>query len=154
MTSLTPHLSFNGACADAFNFYKSVFGGEFAAFFRYDATSSFQNVPDADKRRVMHAELRLTEQVRLLGCDLPLSDPPAQFGNNLALVVSFATDDETRRVYGALSAGGKIGMPLEKTFFASLYAVITDKFGVNWGLMSAAPFNCPVTGEAMPGMKL
>jgi len=152
--SLNPHLMFNGTCEDAFNFYKSVFGGEFTAFLRHEVTASFQNVADADKKRVMHAMLPITEQVTLMGGDMPANEPPAQFGNNVTLSVSFATDEETRRVYGALSAGGKIGMPLEKTFFASLYAVITDKFGVNWGLMSAAPFNCPVTGEAMPGMKL
>jgi len=153
-TSLNPHLVFNGTCEEAFNFYKSVFGGAFTAFLRHEVTASFQNVADADKKRIMHAMLPITEHVTLMGCDMPASDPPAQFGNNVTLSVSFATDDETRRVYDALSAGGTISMPLEKTFFASLYAVITDKFGVCWGLMSAAPFNCPVTGEAMPGMKV
>ena len=149
--SLNPYLTFNGTCEAAFNFYKSAFGGEFGAFFHYDATSSFQDIPDRDKKRVMHVTLQLTGHVCLNGCDAPLSDPPAQFGNNVALLISLPTDEETRRVYDALSAGGTIRVPLEKTFFASLYAGFTDKFGVCWGLISEAPYNCPVTGEPMKG---
>ena len=153
-TSLNPHLVFNGTCEEAFNFYKSVFGGEFGAFLRHEVTASFQKVVDADKKRMMHVTLPITEHVTLMGGDIQSHEPPAQFGNNASLVVSFATDEETRRVYDALSTGGTIIMPLEKQFWASLYAVFTDKFGVNWGLMSKAPFNCPITGEAMPGMKV
>lgn len=149
--SLNPHLTFNGDCEAAFNFYKSVFGGEFASFLRYGVTASFQDIPGAEKERVMHVSLRLTEHVCLGGCDAPLSDPPAQSGDNISLLLSFADDAETRRVHDALSAGGAIRIPLEKTFFASLYGTFTDAFGINWGLISTAPFNCPITGEPMKG---
>jgi len=129
-----PHLSFNGTCEAAFNFYKSVFGGEFTELYRYKDTPG-QEIPASEKEKIMHISLRLTEHVCLMGGDTSeMFGPPAQVGTNVTLTICPANDEETRRLYDALSAGGTITMPLEKTFWADLYAAFTDKFGTCWAL--------------------
>ena len=132
--TVNPHLSFNGTCEAAFEFYKSVFGGEFTELHRIKDIPG-QEVPDLEKEKIMHVSLRLTEHVCLMGCDTTeIFSPPAKFGNNITLTISPASDAETQRLYDALSAGGAIEFPLQKTFWADLYTVFTDKFGTCWAL--------------------
>ena len=132
--TVNPYLSFNGTCEAAFDFYKSVFGGEFTEFHRLKEAPD-QEIPESEKEKIMHMSLRLTEHVCLMGCDTSeLFGPPAQFGNNVTLTISPVSDEETRRLYEALSAGGTIAIPLQKTFWADLYAAFTDKFGICWTL--------------------
>ncbi len=133
MLSVSPYLSFNGNCEVAFNFYKSVFGGDFSYVGRYKEMPSEQPLPDSEKEKILHISLPLTKTVSLMGADSSeLFGQKTVFGDNNAITLSTENEEETRRIFNALSDGGKTSMPLDKTFFAKLYGMFTDKFGVAW----------------------
>ena len=134
LASVNPYLSFNGTCEAAFNFYKSVFGGEFDEIHRYSDIPG-EKIPESEKNKIMHISMQLTEHVWLMGADASEAfGQTTQFGDCITLTICTTTEEETKRIYGALSEGGKISMPLDKTFWAELYAIFTDKFGITWAL--------------------
>jgi PhnB protein len=136
LVSVNPFLSFNGTCEAAFNFYKSVFGGEFDECMRYkDKEFSDNEIPASDKEKIAHISLQLTEHVWLMGTDvLENFETPATFGDCVCLSICAESEEETQQIYNALSAGGTIEQPLEKTSWADLFASFTDKFGICWSL--------------------
>lgn len=129
MIKLEPYLNFEGNCMEAFEFYKSVFGGEFTGITRYKDAPNM-NFGDQDKERLMHIALPVGDTL-LMGGDAP-STMKLEKGNNLHLTLAPDTEREARRLFDALSAGGSQVMPLAKTFWAELFGMCTDKFGVNW----------------------
>ncbi len=142
MTTLNPYLSFNGTCEAAFTLYKSVFGGSFDGICRYGDLSSEYPVPESEKNKVVHMSLRVGN-VTLMGADS--SDAFGQktvTGDNVAVSINVGSADEAKRVYNALSQGGKVIMPLEKTFWADLYALFVDPFGVSW-MVNYSSEMCP-----------
>ncbi|KAA6351367.1 hypothetical protein EZS27_001330 [termite gut metagenome] len=134
MTTVNAYLSFKGNCEEAFNFYKSVFGNEFAFTGRYkDMPSSDQPIPEPEYNKIMHISLPVGQGTALYGNDmLEASGQATVPGNNFALTVNTESEAEARRIFNALSAGGKVSMPLEKTFWGALFGMFTDKFDVNW----------------------
>lgn len=134
MLEVNPYLSFNGNCELAFNFYKSVFGGEFAFVGRYKDIPE-ETIPDSEKEKIMHMALPLTEAVCLMGSDTSeVFGQVTHFGDSVTLTICVGNASEAHRIYNGLSEGGKINMPLEKTFWAELYGHFTDKFGINWAI--------------------
>ncbi len=134
LAAVNPYLSFNGTCEAAFNFYKSAFGGEFSELFRYKEIPE-QEIPESEKEKIMHMSLQLTEHVWLMGADTSeCFGQTTKFGDCVTITLCTSSEEETQQIYKALSEGGKISMPLEKTFWADLYAVFTDKFGITWAL--------------------
>ncbi len=134
LAAVNPYLSFNGTCEAAFNFYKSVFGGNFNEIYRYKDIPDAE-VPESEKQKIMHVSLQLTEHVWLMGADSSeVFGQVVKFGDCITITLCTPNEEETRRIYKALSEGGKITMPLEKTFWAELYATFTDKFGISWAL--------------------
>ncbi len=134
LAAVNPYLSFNGTCEVAFNFYKSVFGGEFAEIYRYKEIPG-QEIPESEKEKIMHVSLQLTEHVWLMGADTSeLFGQVTKFGDSVTITLCTLNEEQTKQIYNALSEGGKVSMPLEKTFWADLYATFTDKFGINWAL--------------------
>lgn len=134
LASVNPYLSFNGTCEAAFNFYKSVFGGEFGMVGRYKDIPG-EEIPESEKEKIMHIELPLTDHVCLMGADASeVFGQVTKFGDCVTLTLCTENEEDTRRIYNALSEGGKITMPLDKTFWADLYASFTDKFGISWAL--------------------
>ncbi len=134
LAAVNPYLSFNGTCEAAFNFYKSVFGGEFSEICRFKEIPG-EEIPESEKEKIMHVSLQLTEHVWLMGADASEAfGPKTVFGDCVTITLCTSSEEETQRIYNALSADGKINMPLEKTFWADLYAVFTDKFGIAWAL--------------------
>ncbi len=132
--SLSTYLTFDGNCREAFDFYRSVFGGEFQSFqtFADAPPDSGMRVPEADKGRVMHVSLPIGSSV-LMGSDsAPGFGPPVVVGNNFSITIEGESREEVDRVFAALSAGGKVLMPLQETFWGAYYALWTDKFGINW----------------------
>jgi PhnB protein len=131
MATLNTYLNFNGNTEEAFNFYKSVFGGEFRTLQR------FKDIPDADKmpadeqNLVMHVALPVGGNV-LMGTDVGGTMPPTTFGTNSSISIEAASEDEANNLFNGLSAGGKVGMPLQKMFWGALFGYFTDKFGVQW----------------------
>ncbi len=135
MATVNVYLSFNGTCEAAFDFYKSVFGGEFNYIGRFkDMPSSDQPIPDSVKDKIMHVGLPISKETMLLGCDMPESMTGQKFiaGNNFSICINTTSVEESQRIFNALSADGIITMPLEKTFWSPLFGMVTDKFGINW----------------------
>ncbi len=133
MASINPYLNFPGNTEDAFNFYKSVFGGEFLGLQR------FKDTPDADKmpadvaNMIMHISLPIGKGNVLMATDAPSSmgfnlTP----GNNMYICLSPDSEDEANKLFNGLSDGGKITMPLQKMFWGAMYGDFTDKFGIKW----------------------
>ncbi len=134
LAAVNPYLSFNGTCEAAFNFYKSVFGGEFDEIHRYKDIPG-EEIPESEREKIMHVSLQLTEHVWLMGADTSEAfGQTTKFGDCVTITICTLSEEETRRIYNVLSDGGKITMPLEKTYWADLYATFTDKFGICWAL--------------------
>lgn len=131
---ISPSLSFNGNCEEAFNFYKSVFGGEFSYVGRYKEMPSDQPIPDSEKEKIMHISYPIDEKTTLMGGDTSeiLGGPSIKFGDNISLVISPESEEDAKRIFNALSEGGEIEMPLEKTFWNALFGSFTDRFGISW----------------------
>ncbi|MFV0536028.1 MAG: VOC family protein [Dysgonomonas sp.] len=134
LAAVNPYLSFNGNCETAFKFYKSVFGGEFDEVHRYKDIPG-EDIPESEKEKIMHMSLQLSEHVLLMGADSSEAfGQVTKFGDNITITLCTLDEEQTKHIYSTLSEGGKISMPLEKTFWADLYAQFSDKFGVYWAL--------------------
>lgn len=141
MARVSTYLNFVRETEAAFLFYKSVFGGEFMG-----EISRFSSVPpqpgqpplsEADKNLVMHVALPILGGHVLMGTDAPESMGfKLNFGNNVYINLEPDTRSETDRLFAALSAGGKIEMPLQEMFWGDYFGCCADKYGVNW------MFNC------------
>lgn len=134
MATTNIYLNFNGNCEEAFLFYKDVFGGEFSYFSRFGdmPESEEYKVSEASKNQVMHVSLPIGSSI-LMGSDCGEEYAP-QFlaGNNFSVSVTANSKDETDEIFGRLSEGGQISMPLDNTFWGDYFGMLTDKFGVNW----------------------
>jgi PhnB protein len=132
MASLNPYLNFNGKTEEAFNFYKSVFGGEFANVQRIGDTPFAKDLPADERNCIMHISLPIGNTV-LMGSDILESQGhKLSVGNNLHININAETKSEADTLFKGLSAGGKITMPLEKAFWGAYFGMVTDKFGVQW----------------------
>ena len=135
MAILNPYLSFEGNTEEAFNFYKSIFGGEFAILQRFKDTPEAGTVPEKEKNKIMHVSLPIGNGNTLMATDtLESMGQKLTVGNNIQLSVSADSEAETDKIFAGLSAGGKVTMPLSKTFWGSYFGMCTDKFGVQWML--------------------
>jgi len=133
MATINPYLTFKGNCEEAFNFYKSVFGGEFPYIGRFKDMPSEHPIPDSEKEKLMHVSLPISKETILMGSDSSEAFGQATvIGNNFSISLNTESEDEAKKLFDALSEGGKLTMPLEKTFWNALFGMFTDKFGINW----------------------
>jgi PhnB protein len=133
MTTINPYLTFNGNCEEAFNFYKSVFGGEFSYIGKFKDMPSETPIPEKAKDKIMHVGLPISKETVLMGSDTDEAfSPLVSAGDNFSISINADSEQEAKRIYTALSEGGRITMPLDKTFWAALFGMLTDKFGINW----------------------
>lgn len=133
MTRINPYINFSGNTEQAFNFYKSVFGGEFITLQRFRDTPEADRVPDSAKDKIMHVSLPIGAHNVLMGTDaLEEMGHPCKPGNNFQLSVSLDTEREADEIFASLSDGGKITVPLEKAFWGAYFGMLTDKFGIQW----------------------
>ena len=142
MARVSTYLNFPRNTEDAFNFYKSVFQSEFTS----GGISRFGDIPPADgmpliaeedKNLVMHIELPILGGHLLMGTDAPESMGfTVNKGNNVYINLEPDSRKETKRLFDALSAGGKVEMELQDMFWGAYYGSCTDKYGVQW------MFNC------------
>ncbi len=135
MAQVNPYITFNGTCEAAFNFYKSVFGGEFPYIgkFKDMPPQEGQKMSAADGEKIMHVSLPIGDGTILMGSDTG-GEWASSFkeGNNISISINTESEDEANRIFNGLSAGGKIGMPMNKTFWGAYFGMFTDKFGINW----------------------
>ncbi len=142
MARTSTYLNFARKTEEAFNFYKSVFGGDFVG----DGIARFGDIPpsgdappisDKDKYLVMHIELPIVGGHMLMGSDAPESMGfTVNFGNNVHINLEPDTRKEAKILFDALSGGGKVTMELQDMFWGAYFGSCTDKFGVQW------TFNC------------
>ena len=132
MAALNSYLNFNGNAEEAFNFYKSVFGGEFATVMRFDQMPGDQKPDAGEVNKIMHIALPVGKGNMLMASDVPKAYPQAVTGTNYSISITADSEDEARKLFQGLSEGGKITMPLDKAFWGSLFGMLTDKYGVQW----------------------
>ncbi len=138
MAKLNPYLNFDGTAEEAFNFYKSIFGGEFVGgIHRMGDVPGAGELSEKEKNLVMHVELRILGSHSLMGTDAPESMGfKVNFGNNIYINLQPDTRAETKRLFDKLSDGGKVDMELQDMFWGDYFGSCTDKYGVQW------MFNC------------
>lgn len=124
-----PYLSFNGRCDEAIAFYKNALGAEVQMLMRFKDAPECSMITPGTEEKVMHASLRVGKS-NVMMSDGRCTGTTKFEGINLSLAVD--TDEQAQRAFAALSDGGKVGMPLQKTFFASQFGMVTDRFGVMW----------------------
>jgi len=132
MAKINPYLTFNGNCEEAFDFYKGVLGGEFLSVMRFKDAPPEMGVTDDDKEKIMHISLPIAEGSVLMGSDSASAHGDAKVGTNFSIAISPDSEDDAKKLFDALSAGGQVKMPLEKAFWGSLFGMFTDKFGIQW----------------------
>lgn len=137
MATINSYLNFNGNTEEAFNFYKSVFGSEFASIQRFKDTPDADKMPADEQEKIMHVALPIGGNM-LMGTDIPGGMTPVVFGTNSSISVDAGSEDEGKNLFNALSSGGKVMMPFEKMFWGAFFGMITDKFGVQW-MVNYAP---------------
>jgi PhnB protein len=126
---MTPYLSFRGQCEAAFKFYEQCLGGRVGAIFRYAGTPLVEQVPADWQDKVMHGSLTLGDQV-LMGGDVAPDRYEEPKGFSLSLQIESTADAE--RIFRQLAEGGRVVMPLEKTFWAARFGMVVDRFGIPW----------------------
>lgn len=131
MKNVEPYLIFDGNCEEAFTFYSEVFDAKIPFISRYKDIPDNKEIPESDMNKIVHVILPVSKQVSLMGAD-STSDMKNVKGDNTYLTLNVENEAEARRIYERLSKGGTVIMPLEKTFWAELYAMFTDKFGIHW----------------------
>lgn len=129
-TQLVPYIFFYGRCEEALEFYKSVFGGSYELMRVGDTPVAGEMPPDA-RNSVMHASFTADGIAFMAsdGRDVKTVDPDA---GNISLALSFDDAARGERVFNALAAGGKIGMPVDDAFWGGRFGMVTDKFGSEW----------------------
>lgn len=142
MARVSTYLNFPGNTEEVFLFYKSVFGTEFSG-----PIARFKDMPpcpdhpplsDADKELILHIELPIPGGHVIMATDSPASMGfTVTPGNNMHINLEPDTRGETERLFNALSAGGKVEMPLQDMFWGAYFASFTDRFGINWMLNCA-----------------
>ncbi len=130
MPMLDSYLFFNGTCAEAMNFYQKTIGGQMVSMMKYGDSPDPAQCGGEGKDRIMHAHL-LIEGRNLMASDTPPGQPaPAPGG--FALSLNYPSAQEAGKAFDALAAGGKVTMPMAKTFWIESFGMVTDRFGVQW----------------------
>ena len=133
MASINPYLTFAGNCEEAFNFYRSVFGGDFPYVGRFKDMPSETPIPESEGNKIMHISLPISKETVLMGSDSSEAFGHATvMGNNFSISINTESEEEATQLFNGLSAGGKVTMPLNKTFWGAYFGMFTDKFGIQW----------------------
>ncbi len=134
MQFMTVYLNFKGDAEEAFEFYRSVFGGEFDGVLRFrDFGEDAMGAPEADRDKIAHISLPLTNGIGLMASDVVGPDADAfNAGNNVYIYLEAESGSEAEHLFEGLSAGGSVEMPPQPTEWAEMYSVFRDRFGVGW----------------------
>ena len=128
---INTYLTFQDNCRQAFEFYRSVFGGEFTDIQSFRDGPPDMGVAEAELDLLMHVSLPMGSGV-LMGSDRGSFGPPLATGNNFSLSIQPDSKEEADSLFAKLSDGGQVTMPMQDVFWGSYYGMCTDKFGINW----------------------
>ncbi len=133
MALINPYINFNGNAEEAFHFYKSVFGGEFAMIMRFkDISNAEHPIAENEANKIMHIALPIGKNI------LMANDVPAFMGkvneneNRSKISISAESKEEADKLFNGLSAGGNIEMPMDDSPWGSYFGMFRDKFGIEW----------------------
>ena len=135
MASINPYLIFNGNCDEAFLFYQSVFGGAFPYVGKFKDMPAAEGNPvfsEAEGNKIMHVTLPIGDGSILMGSDSNSASGEIAFGENISLSINAQRKVAADKLFNGLSAGGKVTMPMNDTFWGAYFGMFTDKFGINW----------------------
>jgi len=135
MIKLNPYLNFMGKTEEAFNFYKSVFGGDFTMIQRF---SDIKDLPDKDKmtkddmNKLMHISLPVGNEVLMATDALESQGHKLVMGNNISLSISVDSKKEADRIFDAIAKKGKADMPMKEEFWGAYFGMVDDPYGIKW----------------------
>ena len=134
MATINPHINFNGNAEEAFNFYKSVFGGEFSRLVRFSQMASADfTVDEKEANKIMHIALPIGKSNELMGNDVPsFMGTVNEQENRSKIAVMVESKEEADAIYHGLSAGGTVEMPIADSPWGSYFAMFRDKYGIEW----------------------
>lgn len=133
MALINPHINFNGNAEEAFTFYKSVFGGEFATIVRFKdmANDDFQ-VAEHEAHKIIHIALPIGPNV-LMGNDVPeFMGKTNENENRSKISISAESKEEADKLFNGLSAGGQVEVPIAESPWGSYFGMFRDKYGIEW----------------------
>lgn len=131
---LNTYVNFAGKCAEAFHFYEKHLGGKIGMMMTHGQAPDQSRVNPEWKDAVLHARISIGD-TDLMGADIPDAKPMRSAYLSLAV----QSDAEAERIFAALSDGGEVFMPMQETFFATRFAQLRDRFGINWMLIHERP---------------
>jgi PhnB protein len=133
MATINPHINFNGNAEEAFNFYKSVFGGEFAKLMRFkDLSGAKIPVAENEANKIMHIALPIGKSI-LMGNDVPeIMGRTNENENRSKIVISAESKEEADKIFNGLSLNGQIEMPISNSPWGSYFGMFRDKYGIEW----------------------
>lgn len=133
MASINPHINFNGNAEEAFNFYRSVFGGEFARVVRFKELASDEfPVAEHEANKIMHIALPIGKSV-LMANDVPeILGRTNENENRSKIVINAESKEEADKIFNGLSVGGQIEMPISDSPWGSYFGMFRDKYGIEW----------------------
>lgn len=134
MVGVHPYLAFPGNCREAIEFYKSALNAN-AVFMQTVGESPMANMGPAEN--IMHCTIKVGESTIMM-CDNPRPDPAAGVGN-ISLAIGLNDPEQAKQFFDNLASGGVVVMPLEKTYWAAAFGMVTDKFGIRWMINCEAP---------------
>lgn len=131
---MNPYLNFDGNAEEAFNFYRSVFGGDFATIMRFKDNPQCGDISEDEKQRIMHIALPIEGGGMLMASDaLESLGQKLTFGNNFYISLAPEAREVADRLFTGLSDGGKVEMPMTDMFWG-YFGCFADKFGIKWML--------------------
>ena len=133
MASINPHINFNGNAEEAFNFYKSVFGGEFTKIIRFkDLASDDFQVAEHEANKIMHIALQIGKNL-LMANDVPeFMGKTNENENRSKIMITAESKEEADKLFNGLSVGGQIEMPISDSPWGTYFGMFRDKYGIEW----------------------
>lgn len=134
MAQINPYIHFNGNAEEAFTFYKSVFGGEFAMIIRFkDMASDEFQIAENEAEKIMHIALPIGKHSLLMGSDTPESMGKHNENENRSKIsISAESKEEADKLFNGLSVGGQVEFPIAESPWGSYFGMFRDKFGFEW----------------------
>jgi PhnB protein len=132
--NMTTYVNYPGTCAEAFRYYEKHLGGKVGMLMTHAQAPGPSRVPPAMQDQVLHARISIGG-TELAGADIPEAQPM----RSAYLTLRVDSDPDAQRIVAALADGGEVFMPLQETFFATQFAQLRDRFGINWVIMHERP---------------
>jgi PhnB protein len=143
MALINPHINFNGNAEEAFTFYKSVFGGEFAKIVRFkDLASDEFKIAEKEENKIMHIALPIGKGSVLMGNDVPeFMGRTNENENRSKIVIHAASKEEADKLFNGLSVGGEIEGPIGEAPWGIYFGCFRDKYGIEWIVQFDSNYN-------------